>query len=279
MNRRLTATLVGDIPCYSQEVANDYTDYPDSGFELTDENAESSFWVRSRNRLFKWLVQQEQTRLGQAKLLDIGCGTGEFFQHLKGQTLLSLTGSEIYLRGLQLAKLRQPGVEFIQYDVTQGALDREFDIVTAFDVFEHVEHDVQGMHNVHEILTKDGVFILSVPQHKFLWSHLDEIVCHKRRYSRPEIVEKLTLTGFIPVRITSHVFMLFPLMCLSRFLDKARPAPTVDQPYALSDRVTFPPLLNWFFNKVMYIDEALIKIGISLPIGGTLVVVARKSEP
>jgi SAM-dependent methyltransferase len=279
MSQRLTPRLIGDIPCYSQGVANDYSDYPDSGFDLTDEYAETSFWVRSRNRLFKWLVQQEQVRIGRAKLLDVGCGTGEFFQHLTEQPLLSLTGSEIYLRGLLFAKLRQPEVEFIQYDVTEGALDREFDIVTAFDVFEHIEQDVRGMRNVHEILTKDGVFILSVPQHKYLWSHMDQIVCHKRRYSRAELVEKLTLTGFTPVRITSHVFTLFPLMCLSRLMDKARPAPVGDQHKALSDRVTFPPLLNWVFNKIMFLDEAMIKLGISLPVGGTLVVVARKSAP
>ncbi len=287
MSQRLTPKLVGDIPCYSQDVANDYTDYPDSGFDLTDETAATSFWVRSRNRLFTWLVKQEQTRLGQARLLDVGCGTGEFFQHLTDQTSLSLTGSEIYLRGLHLAKLRQPGVEFIQYDVTQGALDREFEIVTAFDVFEHIEQDVQGMRNIHENLTKDGVLILSVPQHKFLWSRLDEIVCHKRRYARAEMVEKLTLSGFTPVRITSHVFTLFPLMCLSRLLDKAKPAPAADQSNAqpnaqsnaLSDRVTFSSPVNWVFNMIMYLDEAMIRLGISLPFGGTLVVVARKSAP
>ncbi len=279
MSRKLTPKLVGGIPCYSQDVANDYSDYPDGGFDLTDEYAETSFWVRSRNRLFKWLVQREKLRLGRARLLDVGCGTGEFIQHLTGQPDLDLTGSEIYIKGLLLAKKRQPDVEFIQYDVTEGVLDREFDIITAFDVFEHVEQDVQGMRNVHHSLSRDGVFILSVPQHQFLWSHLDDIVHHKRRYSRAEMVEKLAQTGFTPVRITSHVFVLFPLMCLSRIVDKARPAPVADQPKALSDRVTFPPLLNWVFNKMMYVDEAMIKLGISLPVGGTLLVVARKSTP
>jgi hypothetical protein len=47
----------------------------------------------------------------------------------------------------------------------------------------------------------------------------------------------------------------------------------------LSDRVKFSPLVNWLFDKVMYLDEALIRLGLSLPYGGTLVVVARKSDP
>lgn len=279
MSKRLTAELVDDIPCYSRGVANDYADYPDSGFDLTDDYAETSFWVRSRNRLFKWLVQREVSRLGQARLLDVGCGTGEFLQHLKGRPELALTGSEIYLKGLQLAKRRQPEVEFIQYDVTEGPLDRAFDIVTAFDVFEHIEQDEQGLRNVHDVLTKDGVLILSVPQHRFLWSHLDDIVCHKRRYTRAEMVEKLRRTGFTPVRVTSHVFALFPAMLVARLRDKARAAPEPGQADALADRVTFPPLLNWVMDKVMHVDEAMIKLGISLPFGGTLVVVARKTVP
>ncbi len=186
--------------------------------------------------MFAWLVHGELNRLGQAKLLDVGCGTGDFVQHLSDDESLAVTGSEIYLKGLQIAQKRQPHIEFIQYDVTEGILDRTYDIITAFDVFEHIEQDVEGIGNVHQMLTKDGAFILSVPQHKFLWSRLDELVCHKRRYSRSEMLTKLRETGFTPVRVTSHVFTLFPLMCLSRLMDKAKPGPAAGgETDALSD--------------------------------------------
>ncbi|MBZ8119939.1 class I SAM-dependent methyltransferase [Roseovarius sp. LXJ103] len=280
MSKQLTPNVVGTITCYSEGVANDYADYPDSGFDLTDEYAATSFWVSSRNRLFSWLVHRERDRLGQARLLDVGCGTGNFAQHLSKDGTLTVTGSEIYLKGLQFAQKRQPDIEFIQYDVTEGILDRRYEIITAFDVFEHIEADVTGLQNVHEMLTEEGVFIVSVPQHMFLWSKLDEIVFHKRRYSRAEMVGKLRQTGFTPVRVTSHVFTLFPLMWLSRLLDKVKPdSPATEDTDNLSDRVTFSPVVNWVFNKIMFIDEALIRVGIPLPVGGTLVVVARKNAP
>ena len=117
--------------------------------------------------MFAWLVHGELKRLGQAKLLDVGCGTGGFLQHLSDDGSLVVTGSEIYLKGLQFAQKRQPHIEFIQYDVTEGTLDRTYDLITAFDVFEHIEQDVEGMGNVHQMLTKDGVFILSVPRLSF----------------------------------------------------------------------------------------------------------------
>lgn len=280
MGNRLTPKVVDGITCYSEDVASDYADYPGEGFDLTDDYAETSFWVQSRNRLFSWLVYRERNRLGHARLLDVGCGTGDFVQHLRTDGSLTITGSEIYLKGLQFAQKRQPTVEFIQYDVTMGALDRNYDIVTAFDVFEHIEQDVTGLRNVHEMLSDDGALILSVPQHMFLWSKLDEIVYHKRRYSRTEMVEKLRQSGFTPIRVTSHVFTLFPLMALSRLLDRAKSAKSADtgtEDQALSDRVTFSGGVNWLFNKIMYLDEAFIRLGLSLPFGGTLVVVARKS--
>ena len=93
------------------------------------------------------------------------------------------------------------------------------------------------------------------------------------------MVKKLQQIGFSPIRVTSHVFTLFPLMWLSRLRDKAKPDLVKDDGEALSDRVTFPPLMNWIFNKIMYVDEVLIKLGLSLPVGGTLVVVARKNGP
>lgn len=279
MTRTLTPKVVDGITCYSTDVASDYADYPDSGFDVTDDLAATSFWVSSRNRLFSWLVHSEKDRLGTASLLDVGCGTGDFAQHLVKDGSLTITGSEIYLKGLQFAKRRQPDVAFIQYDVTDGILDRSYDIITAFDVFEHIEQDVDGMRNVHQMLTPQGVFILSVPQHMFLWSRLDEIVHHKRRYSRAEMVAKLRETGFTPVRITSHVFALFPLMGLSRMLDRAKGSQPASGAEELSSRVKFSPIVGWLFNKVMYLDEALIKLGLSLPFGGTLVVVARKTAP
>jgi len=95
MNDSLQYTLVDGIKCYSPEVASAYTDYPDSGFDLTDENAESSFWVSSRNRLFKRIVQIHLLPTGKTRLLEIGCGTGDFIRQIARNESLEITGSEV----------------------------------------------------------------------------------------------------------------------------------------------------------------------------------------
>lgn len=65
-------------------------------------------------------------------------------------------------------------------------------------------------------------------------------------------------------------------MLISRILDKGHDQSQSDE-VALEKRVKFPNMLNWIFDQFMRIDEVLIRLGISLPFGGTLVVVARKS--
>ena len=277
MNRVLQPVLVNGIKCYSPEEAERYSDYPDDGFDVTDKLEEDSFWVRSRNRLLKKIIGKYSRRFRRARFLEIGCGTGAFLEQLAAESDLQITGSEIYLRGLHYAKRRLPSVEFIQFDAKQGVLPESFDMIAAFDVIEHIDDDVAAISNIHQMLTDGGYFIVTVPQHMFLWSKLDEIVKHKRRYSREELVSKLRREGFTIDMRTSFLFVLFPLMAITRLMD--RPAgSSQDGDASFENRVGFPKVLNWIFDKFMRIDEFLIERGVSLPFGGTLLVVARKGK-
>jgi 2-polyprenyl-3-methyl-5-hydroxy-6-metoxy-1,4-benzoquinol methylase len=277
LSKNLQCTIVDGIKCYSPEVANSYADYPDTGFDLTNENAESSFWVSSRNRLFKSIVQSHLVPKSKTRFLDIGCGTGDFIQQIVENKNMEITGSEIYLKGIAYAKKNLPSVDFVQFDVTQGKIGEQFHIITAFDVIEHIENDNAALSNISHMLKKDGVLIVSVPQHMFLWSKLDEIVKHKRRYSRRELVAKLKANDFDIDYVTSFLFILFPIMILSRLFDRVDDQlPTEERD--LKKWVTFSGFLNRIFDFIMKIDEALISIGVSLPVGGTLVAVARKKR-
>jgi 2-polyprenyl-3-methyl-5-hydroxy-6-metoxy-1,4-benzoquinol methylase len=268
-------TVVDGIKCFSPEVASSYADYPDAGFDLTNKSGEASFWVRSRNRLFKKIVYDQMNPTGKTKLLEIGCATGNFIQKIVEKKNLEITGSEIYLKGLLYAKKNLPDVNFIQFDVTRGEIGKMFDVIVSFDVLEHIEDDVTAISNINKMLHKGGRLIVTVPQHMFLWSQLDEIVKHKRRYSRRELVTKLQDNGFDISYATSFLFILFPLMLISRLFDKSHKQSQSGE-VALEKRVNFSRPLNWIFDQFMRIDEALIRLGITLPFGGTLVVVARK---
>lgn len=275
MSENLPYTIIEGIRCYSPEVATSYADYPDAGFDLTDKGGESTFWVRSRNRLFKRIVYGQLKPTGKTKFLEIGCGTGGFIQHIVTNNNLEITGSEIYLKGLLYAKKNLPDLDFVQFDVACGEMCEKFDLIVAFDVLEHIPDDLAAIANINKMLHQGGCLILTVPQHMFLWSRLDEILKHKRRYSKRELVTKLVDSGFDIRYSTSFLFILFPLMLVSRLLDKKRDR-SQSEDKEFEKRVVFPNMINSLFDLFMRIDEALIRLGISLPFGGTLVVVARK---
>jgi 2-polyprenyl-3-methyl-5-hydroxy-6-metoxy-1,4-benzoquinol methylase len=276
MSSNLKYKIIDGIKSYSPNVAKDYSDYPEIGFDITDKNAKSSFWVSSRNRLFKKLIYancQKKTRF-----LEIGCGIGDFIKEINSSKNFEVTGSEIYINGLKIAKKNLPHIEFIQYDVSQGYINKKYNLIASFDVLEHIEDDIAALNNINLMLNKNGRLIISVPQHMFLWSQLDELVNHKRRYSRKELISKLRSNGFDIIYTTSFLFTLFPLMLVQRLFDKKEKAikDAESEKYALEKRVIFPNVLNFIFDAFMRIDEFLISTGVSLPFGGTLVVVAKK---
>ncbi len=283
MSQRLNHTIIDGIKCYSPDVANASDDFPESGFDTTENKdkevwSQNFFWSSSRNRLFKNLVYNHLNSRGKTKYLEIGCATGEFIRHIVENDKLEITGSEIYLKALVHAQKNFPNVTFIQYDITKGVIGEEFDLIAAFDVIEHIENDTAAISNINKMLARNGYLIITVPQHQFMWSNLDTILHHKRRYSRHELVTKLQKNGFDISYATSFLFVLFPLMLISRFLDKnrSRTQPDKSDDSALKKRVHFPAFLNRIFDYFMRIDEVLIRWGISLPFGGTLVVIAQK---
>ena len=112
--------------------------------------------------------------------------------------------------------------------------------------------------------------MIAVPQYPWLWSKLDELVHHRRRYTRSELRHKLEDGGFTVEYVTSHVFFLFPLMIMNRMMSKST-GKTQD----IKSFTKFGYVLNFVLNNLMRFDEILIKRRVSLPFGGTIYVIAR----
>lgn len=264
---------INGIRCYAPDVARGYQDYPSEGFDVTADVESRSFWCRTRNRVLRRVFRRFVNRPGPVDVLEIGCGIGGVIRELRTIPGLRLTGSEIYLNGLLYARKALPDVTFIQLDATRIPFERAFDVVGAFDVLEHVEDDRAVIMQVKKALRPGGLFVVTVPQHKWMWSQLDEIVEHKRRYQRAEMIGRLREAGFTVLYATSFVTTLFPLMAVRRWLSRHRPR-TGDTGAAFRSEVVLPGPLNRLFDAVMRIDETLLRCGLTLPFGGSLLVVA-----
>ena len=262
--------LLQGFPAFALDLAE-----ANEGFEarLFDELAPleaKNFWFRSRNQLIVWALGRYFR--GIDSFLEIGCGTGYVLSELEHAFPgLSLSGSEIFSNGLNYAKDRVSRCDLLQMDARDIPFEEEFDVIGAFDVLEHIAEDERVLTEIYRAVRPGGGIILTVPQHEFLWSQADEYACHERRYSARDLRQKVQQAGFSVVRVTSFVSLLLPLMMLSRF--RRRNPDKVYDPLA---ELKIGGLTNWALGEVLDLERVLIRMGLSLPAGGSLLLVAHK---
>lgn len=240
-------------------------------FESLSRLEEGSFWFQARNELIVWALGSYAPRA--SSFLEIGCGTGFVLRAIgAARPELRLTGTELFAEGLRYAAQRVPDAELVQMDARRMPFEEEFDAVGAFDVLEHIDDDREVLSGCRRALRPGGTLFVTVPQHPWLWSAPDDYARHVRRYTRGELAAKLSGAGLEPVRITSFVSLLVPLMALSRLVERRsrRPFDPVAE-HERSSRLRRP------LEAIMRLEGALIRRGVSLPAGGSLLAVARRT--
>lgn len=231
---------------------------------------ESNFWFRARNRLILWALRRYASSF--TGFLEVGCGTGYVLQGVATAFPgAGICGTEAQTEGLQFAASRVPRATFLQMDARRMPFDREFDVIGAFDVIEHIGEDETVLAQMHRALRPGGHLLLTVPQHPFLWSEYDVRAHHVRRYTGGELRQKLARAGFETVKMTSFVSVLLPLMTLSR-LTRRTESPDYD-PLA---ELRIGRLTNTLLELALDVERAVIRTGLSLPFGGSLLAVARR---
>ena len=230
----------------------------------------ANFWFRARNRLIIWSFKKYLPHL--QRYLEIGCGTG-YVLHGVAQAFpnAKLTGSEVLSAGLPFAATRVPQMELLQMDARHIPYVDEFDAIGAFDVLEHIEEDEQVLQSMWLALRPGGAIVISVPQHRWLWSAADTHACHVRRYQTSELCTKAQRAGFTVAFETSFVSLLIPAMLVSRlFKQKKQGAENV------FSELRLPTWLNKSFEAVMGLERQLIQWGARLPVGGSRLLIATK---
>lgn len=240
-----------------------------ASFRLLESVEPRSFWFRGRNRLIAWALARYFPRA--ANLLEVGCGTGFVLTGLRERfPNLELVGSELYPEGLEIAQRRLPGVPLYQMDARRIPFEEAFDVVVALDVLEHIGDDDVALGQLAQAARRGGGVIVTVPQHAWLWSAVDEYSKHERRYERAELIAKLREAGLQLVRATSFVTLLLPVMLVARWRHRSGADYDPATEYRLGRRA------NLVLERVLDAERALIRSGVSLPVGGSLLAIARK---
>lgn len=245
--------------------------YEPAVFARQSEFEEASFWYQGRNQVIAWALRHY---FPDAKsMFEVGCGPGAVLSHLHTEMPeLELVGGELHEEVLDVARSRIPDVELVALDGRSLPYEERFDLIGAFDVLEHIAEDEEVLAQMNRSVRPGGGLLITVPQHRFLWSARDEFLGHERRYTRNEMVGKVEAAGFEVMRATSFVSTLLPFMLASRAGQRI-----LGRDNDPTEELDLPPLLQRVLMMGMRADLAMIRRGLSLPAGGSLLVVARRS--
>jgi SAM-dependent methyltransferase len=262
--------IVGKHLSFAPNLAEDGDTYEADFFAQLFELEAQNFWFRSRNQLLVWILKK--TFPIAQSFLEVGCGTGFVLSEVeRSHPHLTCVGGELFTIGLKFANHRLLKAELLQMDARFIPYEDEFDVVGAFDVLEHIPEDTVVLSEMYRAITKGGGLILTVPQHPWLWSQADTYAHHVRRYTATELRLKVENAGFQIIRMTSFMSLLLPLMFLSRLVQRQSKAK-----YDPIAELKISGWLNTVFEIVLNVEQLIIRTGLSLPFGGSLLLVAKK---
>ena len=232
------------------------------------------WWFRARRAILADVL----VRMGlpsNLRIADLGCGTGGMLPVLARHG--RVTGvDEAPLAREYCARSGFPGVRTLN----EWHLDAEtFDLVTAFDVIEHVEDEVAFLMGVKERLVSGGRLLATVPAYPFLWSAFDEMNHHYRRYTRRTLHRSLAAAGFQVERLTHMNAFLFPPLAGARLWERATSRPPQN------DEERRRALERWFhvgpLNSVLehiFASERFWLRAADFPFGASILAIAVKAK-
>lgn len=143
------------------------------------------------------------------KILDVGCGVGFFLNEAKKR------GWEVYgteYSKTALERCRKNGIDMKEgeLDYTQFDEKIEFDVITSFEVIEHLNQPNKEIVNVHKLLRKGGLFYCTTPNFNSIMRYylkdkynIIDYPEHLSYYTKKTLSNLLNKNGFKTVKFLS----------------------------------------------------------------------------
>lgn len=150
-----------------------------------------------------------------ATLLDVGCGQGDFLYEAR-ELGWDATGTEYSPSAVRLCHER--GLRVIEGDFSVRTLGEErFDVVTAFEVIEHVRHPNELLGTIARVLRPGGLFFCTTPNFNAALRHLEGA-----SFEMLGFLDHLCLYTRESLRTTARRHSLSPMRIITTGLDMGR---------------------------------------------------------
>lgn len=227
------------------------------------------WWWRARREIALAALARVRPAAGDLRVVEVGCGTGGNLPALA--RLGRVLGAEPNAAAVEVARARLGAAgEVVRHEIPE-ALPGRFDVLFLFDVLEHLGDDAGALSWAARQLEPDGLVVATVPALACLWSEQDDVVEHRRRYTRaallsavPPELEVLQLTYYNTV-LFLPILAARLAMRLTRPLRRGPPRSHLGVP---------PAPLNELLFRLFRLERHLVPRR-RLPVGVSLLLVAR----
>jgi len=235
---------------------------------------DTHWWFRGRRAIFSRLLDPIANGR-RLRILDIGFGTGAMLTFLSRYG--AVIGMDLEAEAIRFARTRCDRPMMLG-DISRVPLrSASLDLVTAFDIVEHVDDDAAALAELARLCRPGGYLLLTVPAFQFLWGNQDVISHHRRRYTLPGLRALVEAAGFRVVRLSYFNALLFPIVAAVRVARRLRNAPPPAE--IKSDfTMTKPGRVNDMLTRVFAAEGALLARW-RLPVGVSLVCLAERETP
>ena len=151
-------------------------------------------------RYYDWITDMIRPHIG-GRIVEIGAGIGSLSERLVPLSDdLCLVEPSAYFFSVLHQRFGGRDDVFIHNTSVESYLEANhqggWNAVVMVNVLEHIKDDAAVLAGVRELLEKDGKLAVFVPALPFLYSKLDEVVGHYRRYLREDLSALLGGAGF-----------------------------------------------------------------------------------
>jgi SAM-dependent methyltransferase len=231
---------------------------------------DTHWWFRGRRAIFTRVLARFEHRPG-LRILDIGFGTGAMLTFLSRYG--AVVGMDMSEQAIRFARTRCDRPMLVGDVLRVPLRSASVDLVTAFDIIEHVDDDAAALAELARLCRPGGHALLTVPAFQFLWGSQDVISHHRRRYTLRQLRARVEAAGFRIATLSYFNAMLFPAVAAIRLARRLRGGP--QGPIKSDFTMTRPGRVNDLLTRIFAAEGALVARW-RLPVGVSLVCLAER---
>ena len=175
-------------------------------------------------RKFRWNYRRFFRDIPKnAKILDFGCGLGQFLFYLHGEGFTNLTGIDISASQVELARQMQPELDIRHVGDSMEFLQErseKYDVIVMNDVLEHIPHSllIETMKTIYSAITVNGIVIIKTINAAYPLSNASRYLdlTHTISFHEKSLTQLLRHSGFTDIHCFQEEIGIYNILFMMK---------------------------------------------------------------